>query len=206
MLQLNSIEIQYDKPLFLPLSFSLSKGELLVIKGASGCGKSSLLNAMAGLIPFTGSVNYQNSRYNQSTVHVLRKHIAYLTQNIYFPYDRVDDYFTAIFSLKANALDAPSLARIHFVLESFGLEASIMKKSVHEVSGGQLQRVALAVCLLMKKDIILLDEPTSGLDADSALNVATIISEIADSYVVCVSHDDAILKKSKRVVEVTRIL
>jgi len=205
MFCVNKLEITYKEKLFEPVSFSINTGELIVLKGASGIGKSSVLNAIAGFVPFTGSVSFNNEQFTSNTINMMRNHIAFLPQNINFPYEKVNDYFSMLFSLKMNKAEAPSNSAINTMLEKLLLNSSILKKSIQEVSGGQLQRVALAACLLMNKKLLLLDEPTTGLDADTVNGVIEVISDIPDTYSVCISHDEAVLQKANSIIELKKV-
>jgi len=78
------------------------------------------------------------------------------------------------------------------IIEKLNLENSIHKK-IKELSGGELQRVAIAACLTKDADVYLLDEPSSYLDVRERLNVARAIRDITDRYVFVVEHDLIVL-------------
>ncbi len=141
--------------LFEGVDFSLEPGELLLLEGANGSGKSSLLRLCAGLLPMEqGTLAWKEERLE-------RHHVAYLGHLLGLKrHLSVEESlaFSCALSLSANGFDAYA--------DLFDL-ASLMDLPVQMLSAGQRQRVALASTMSTGRDIWLLDEPESGLDLTS---------------------------------------
>ncbi len=151
------------------IDFSLQKGRITAILGGNGSGKSTLLKLIAGVNkPLYGKIKSEKLK------------IAYLPQQVQavFTQKSVKDDFRCIcddFSYIAQLTETQSLLEMH----------------PFDLSGGEMQRAALAKVLLTNPDVLLLDEPTKGMDGEFKLKFAEIIKRITDSgcTVLMVSHD-----------------
>ncbi|WP_373331696.1 amino acid ABC transporter ATP-binding/permease protein [Thiopseudomonas alkaliphila] len=160
------------------VSFNLQQGQALLVTGASGVGKSTLLQALAGYLPYTGTVQASHP-------------IAYLSQQL-----DIFDLSLAENLRLANA--AASDEQLWAVLEQVALAdwarqqqglATQLGEYGAQVSGGQARRIALARVLLSERPILLLDEPLAGLDAQSASVIeASLAAYQAQAVIVVVSH------------------
>lgn len=182
MLKLTSVRKSYDgKTILDDISFALNAGEYLAIMGESGSGKSTLLNLIAGLdTPDAGSVeldghNLANlsddarTAFRAATIgfvfqafHLL-PHLN-LLHNVALP--------LAIAQMPATRRDAKARA----LLQSLGLngrETSLPR----ELSGGEMQRAAIARALIHEPRLVLADEPTGNLDSRSAETVLTLLRQ-----------------------------
>lgn len=142
------------------VSFTVNEGEILMLVGPSGCGKSTLLSLIAGL-----------SVANSGEIRLDGKHVTgpgpdrgvVFQDGALFPWLNVRQ--NVEFGLRQAGVPAPQrLERADRFLEKVGLQ-SFANHSIHELSGGMRQRVALARCLVMEPEIVLMDEPFSALDA-----------------------------------------
>ena len=159
-----------------PISFTLPAGEHWAIVGPSGAGKTSLLNALLGFLPYQGSLLINGQELSQLNVAQWRQHLAWLGQDPQLFHGTVRENV---------ALANPQLndAQIMTVLEQadisefvkqqpLGLDLVISDQSAG-VSVGQAQRFALARALAQPAKLFLLDEPTASLDAQSEQSVLT---------------------------------
>jgi energy-coupling factor transport system ATP-binding protein len=174
------------------VSLELHEGEHVVLLGPSGSGKSTLLRALAGLVPhfhggvFAGRVVVGGSDTRAARPAELAGTVASVFQD---PEDQVvmsKVLNEVAFGLENIGTEPGAIwSRVEEALELVGA-ASLADRLVHELSGGELQRVALASALALRPRLLLLDEPTSQLDPDGAerfldavraLDCAVLLSE-----------------------------
>ena len=159
----NGIDVIYN------ISLSVKEGENLCIIGPNGCGKTTLIKAISGIIPHEGIIKIDgNNISNMKRVDVAKK-IAVMSQisNIYFSYSIYETVLLGRYlHMKGRTFKEPSARDREYTdkcLKAVGL-LSIKHKQISTLSGGQLQRVYLARTLAQEPNIILLDEPTNHLD------------------------------------------
>jgi lipoprotein-releasing system ATP-binding protein len=190
------------------VSFSVKKGELLLIVGSSGSGKSTLLN-MIGLLdrPTNGKIlidgtdttnlkdsdlsSFRNSKLG--FVFQFSNLLADLTvlENVLLPRKIQQNDYTAMY-------DATKLLR------TVGLEKEIHKRA-NKISGGQAQRVAIARALINKPSIVLADEPTGNLDSVNAETIVQLMKSMAEKLgqtFIIVTHERDQFGKVDRVITI----
>jgi len=151
------------------ISFSVDNNENLSIIGPNGCGKTTLLRAIANILPYRGEIEVDGRALRSMRHKEISRKIAMLSQmsGIYFQYSVYDTVMMGRYlHIKDKILGLPSKEDKDYVmncLEAVDL-AKVAGKAITELSGGQLQRVFLARTLAQSPDIILLDEPTNHLD------------------------------------------
>jgi osmoprotectant transport system ATP-binding protein len=148
------------------LSLEVARGELLVLLGASGSGKTTTLKMINRLIePSEGAVRIDGRDTRESPAHELRRRIGYCFQQIgLFPHLSVEQNI-AVTPTLLGWESARTAARIDALLELVELEpAEFRALRPDELSGGQQQRVGLARALAAEPDLMLLDEPFGALD------------------------------------------
>lgn len=180
-------------------TLQLARGEKAAICGRSGCGKSSLLTAIAGcFIPDNGRICVNGIDLNPAGIMQIRHEIAFITQEPVMGADTVREALLLPFTFHANRSRQPEQAAITARLEQLQLDENIIDKPCSVISGGEKQRIAIARALLLDKSIFLLDEVTSALDPVSREPVLKIFSDPAIS-VLSVSHDPQWLEMQHRV-------
>ncbi|WP_373758910.1 ATP-binding cassette domain-containing protein [Bacteroides heparinolyticus] len=193
MLQIENAGIAYgNNVLFSGFNLLLNKGEIVSISGPSGCGKTSLLNAILGFVPLKeGRIILNGILLNKENVDKVRKQIAWIPQELALPLEWVRDMVQLPFGLKANRSTPFSESRLFACFEDLGLERELYDKRVNEISGGQRQRMMIAVASMIGKPLIIVDEPTSALDSGSSEKVISFFRKQAEkgSAVLTVSHD-----------------
>lgn len=193
MLQITDASIKYGHaPLFSPLSFHLLPGEIGCISGPSGCGKSSLLAAVMGFVPLCrGTIHIHGTRLQPDTIDTLRRHIAWIPQELALPMEWVSEMVQLPFALRANRATPFSTRQLFEHFEQLDLTPDLYHKRVSEVSGGQRQRIMIAVTAMLRKPLWVLDEPTSALDTRSArLVMHFLLKQVGQgSAILAVSHD-----------------
>jgi iron complex transport system ATP-binding protein len=178
------------------IQFSLRPGDRLCILGANGCGKTTLLRVIAGLLPSRGAIALDGQAIAGMRRRTLAAHIALLGQ-IGDQYDPVTVYDTVMlgrYRFQKGALSRPSredCAAVERCLEQVGL-TSLRDRKLDSLSGGQRQRALLARTFAQEPRIILLDEPTNHLDLQAQFSLMESLrawSEIPGHAVVGVLHD-----------------
>lgn len=193
MLHINNACIAFGtEVLFSGFEMKLEKGETACIVGQSGCGKTSLLNAVMGFVPlYEGTIKVGGTLLDKSTIDLVRRQIAWIPQELALPFEWVKEMVSLPFELKVNRSVPFSEERLFMCFDELGLEHELYFKRVNEVSGGQRQRIMLAVAALLNKPLIVIDEPTSALDTRSTDKVLAFFRRQAEkgAAVLAVSHD-----------------
>ena len=144
------------------LYFTLKRGEIIYIKGESGCGKSTFLKLLNRLIePDSGRVEFHGKPYSSIDVLELRRKIQLVPQTTFLMPDM---------TVRENLLFAsPDTVeeRIVHLMDAFNLPLNLLESFGSKLSVGQAQRFSVIRALLMKPEVILLDEPTAALDPDN---------------------------------------
>ena len=186
MIELRSIAKSYAGPsqrrIFSNLSLTLARGEYVAIVGASGVGKSTLLNIIAGLEPVdSGSVIVDGvdcmALDDDARTRFRRERMGFVFQAFHIlPYLSVAQNVALPLALqrRRNAVDD---ARVAAMLSAVGLDGR-GESAPRELSGGELQRVAIARALVHRPSLVLADEPTGNLDPSTA---ASVISRLRDA-------------------------
>lgn len=200
MLSVNNLSCGYDGiDVVKNLSFSISKGERICIVGPNGCGKTTVLRAISGLIPYQGNVSYNGINISSMKRKDISKGIAFMTQmaNIYFSYSIYETVALGRYlNVQKNIFLNETKQEKEFVLsclDKVGL-LEIKDKAITQLSGGQLQRVYLARVFAQEPKIILLDEPTNHLDLKHQLELIEHLKEWSQEKdikrsVIGVMHD-----------------
>lgn len=195
-IQVKSLTVAYDDFVLLKdVHFTVNKGDIFIIMGGSGCGKSSLLRVMTGLTParghvFIGGIDMLSADTKTKTVLMQKAGILYqsgalfssmtLAENIALPLQQYTDYSPETI----QELVSMKLALVGLKgFEDFYLS---------EISGGMKKRAGLARALALDPDIVYFDEPSAGLDPISSRLLDDLILDINQSLgttIVIVTHE-----------------
>jgi len=197
------------------VNFQVFKGEFLSVLGPSGSGKSTLLNILSGLLtPSTGRIyfkDYSNSKITNiaklefgDLTSFRREHIGYIFQEF-----KLFEYLTV-----EQNIQVPLLIHKVELKENQKLISEILKKCeiehrreyrVEQLSGGEKQRVQVAMAIISRPSIILADEPTGNLDEKNSINIFELLKSISSEYnttVLIVSHNERVTDYTDRSIHI----
>lgn len=211
--KINNIGVKIgDEEILKDVSIHIHCGELTVIIGRNGAGKSTLLKAILGEIEHTGNITFVDQKDNITK----RIKIGYVPQSI-----NVEKHMpTTVYDLFASCIthipvflkkDKKIYSEIKEHLKIFGAEG-LIDKSIGDLSGGELQRVLIAIATKPTPNLLILDEPVSGIDRNGIKDFYDIISRLKAEYdmsIILVSHDldlankyaDKVILLDKRVIK-----
>lgn len=170
--RLGDVEVLRD------LSFSVPKGTSLAVIGPNGSGKTILFRALIGAVPHTGSIRWATDA-----------RIGYVPQRLDLERDLP---VTGDNLLRARArLAAAGAGEIDRVLSRVGLSGETLRKPIGALSGGQFQRLLMALALLGDPTVLLLDEPTAGIDEPGQERVTETVRRLQQDgvTVLMISHE-----------------
>ena len=172
------------------LSFSARPGDKILLYGPSGSGKSSIVKALLGFMPIAeGTFYYRGAPVSERDFWTVRREVGYVPQNPDIGEGSLRSLVDSVFSFQANP-SRPSDERIEELFRIFGLDPDHLTKNFSDLSGGEKQRAALALVLLLDRDILFLDEITSALDGEMKLKVVDYILGLEAVTRLIISHDD----------------
>lgn len=197
--KINNIGVTIGKQVILKnVNIHIHCGELTVIIGKNGAGKSTLLKAILGEIPHTGEITYLDMKENSKK----KIKIGYVPQSI-----NVERHMpTTVYDMFASYIsDVPVCFKkdkkiydeIKEHLKLFGAE-KLIDKGIGNLSGGELQRVLLAIATKPLPNLLILDEPVSGIDVNGIKDFYEIINRLKTKYdmsIILVSHDLELVRK-----------
>ncbi|PID28801.1 MAG: ABC transporter ATP-binding protein [Candidatus Cloacimonadota bacterium] len=178
MLKIENLSKRYEdgKLALDQLSLHVKKGEIFVLLGANGAGKSTTINLLCNFIqPTSGSVTLAGKDAFKDSLEA-RKHLAYVSENVH-----LYENFTGFENLRFFAkLCGKNLSRdeLQNTLRDIGLQEDFIHKQVKTYSKGMRQKTGIAVAIVKDADLILLDEPFSGLDPKAAYDFQQLLIEM----------------------------
>lgn len=196
MIEIKGLSKSFGKlKVFEDLNMNVKKGEVLVIIGASGSGKSTFLRCLNHLeVPESGTVSVEGEILDAKDKKKMRKVIekmgmVFQSFNLFPHMTVIENVIEAPITVKGESRDIVT-ERAKKLIEKVGLSD---KLSVYpsKLSGGQKQRVAIARALCMQPDIMLFDEPTSALDPELVGEVLNVMKDLAKEgmTMIVVTHE-----------------
>ncbi|MBQ2306081.1 MAG: energy-coupling factor transporter ATPase [Clostridia bacterium] len=176
------------------VSFEAGDGEFLGIIGHTGCGKSTLVQHLNGLLkPGAGEVLIGGEKMAGSNVKAMRRRVGLVFQYPEYQLFEATVAKDVAFGIRNdNLTEEETAARVDEALGLVGLDpAEVREKSIYDLSGGQKRRVAIAGILVMHPGILVLDEPAAGLDPagrDEILGICRKLNRENGNTVILVSH------------------
>ena len=203
LIDINDVSFGYDQSVALNrVSLSLNKNDFYVFLGPNGGGKTTLMKLIMGILsPKKGSININGKKPRSQ-----RTEFGYIPQKLYF-----DAIFPlSVFEFVQQGLlsqlpwhgvwPADTYDQTYHILDEFSI-SNLQKKSIGELSGGQLQRAIIARALISNPNILILDEPFSGLDNKSSQQVIELIEKLkGKKTIILITHVlTYLLKQASRV-------
>lgn len=209
MIQIRNLSYSYktNSAIQFP-DLTINTGEHCLLLGESGCGKTTLLHVIGGLLrKYRGEVKFMDTELSslseKALDHFRGKNMGFIFQK---------NHLISALTVEKNLWLAPYLAnakveedRVRQVLHRLGIEDK-RKSTITEISQGQAQRVAIARAVLNRPSVILADEPTSALDDKSCEQVISLLIEVANetnSSLVIATHDQRLKDKFSKQIHLT---
>ncbi len=184
------------------VSFELPQGKILSIVGESGCGKTTLVKSLVGLVPMaSGSYSLFGNKVKDGMAGTSR--VSDLVQMVFQdpfsslnPRQTVIEILTAPLCARGVAFDKAE-KRARELLERVSLPAGSLQKFPHEFSGGQRQRLCIARSLMLSPKILLCDEVTSALDVSVQAQILHLLDDLRNDLglsILFISHDMQVVR------------
>ncbi len=197
MIGLNEVTAAYGREVVLhDVNLHVARGEYVGLIGPNGCGKTTLLRVISGLVtPRQGTVCFDGQDLKTIERRALARKMACLPQD-----QHMDFAFTAreivLMGRWPHLRGVGGESRKDFAVAGKAMELTnvthLADRPITELSGGERQRVGIAMCLAQEPEVVLLDEPTSHLDLGQQLSVMNLLRELNRTHnmtVVSVLHD-----------------
>ena len=181
-------------PVLDHLSFTVERGEFLTVIGRSGCGKTTMLKMINGLLlPDSGTVEVEGVNVSGTDLIALRRSIGYVIQNVGLFYHMTVGKNIAYVPSLSRAWDKPTRTRrVAELLDIVGLPRNFADRYPSELSGGQRQRVGIARALALEPAIMLMDEPFGAVDEITRRSLQDELCRLQQTLkvtIIFITHD-----------------
>jgi len=183
-------------------SFEAETGDIIVLHGASGAGKTTLFRLLLGFEKVTkGTITIDDKPIvNENLIH-FRNRTAWLPQDLDLGEGTLEEVFYYPFSFKNNKEKVPRKEKAVELFKFMGLTDIKWSTDFRSLSTGQRQRVGIALCHFLDKEVLLLDEPTSALDGASKEKVKELLFD-NHKIILSASHDPWWTERCSKIVHV----
>lgn len=183
------------------LSLSIEEGTFLTVVGSSGCGKTTLLKMINGLIkPDSGKIMVKGQDLEHADLISLRRSIGYSIQgSILFPHMSVEENIAYVPNLLNGKDKEKTDAAVRKWMKIVSLDDRLRTRYPDELSGGQQQRVGIATALITSPRFIIADEPTTALDSITQRQIVDLLTSLVDdagASMLFITHDFAVLARA----------
>lgn len=186
MIELKNVSFQYENGMesngLSNVSLCINRGEVVLLCGESGCGKTTLTRLINGLIPhyfsgrLMGEIKINDKDVSELHLHEIAKYVGSVFQNPRSQFYCMDTNSELAFACENQGIEADDIfERINTTANYLNI-GNLMNRNIFDLSGGEKQKIACGCVHTVSPDIIVLDEPSSNLDADSTKKLGQIIS------------------------------
>ena len=207
VISLKNITAAYgNKDVLMHFNLEIARGEFVMLIGTSGCGKTTALKLMNGLLrPMEGSVVVNGNDLSRTDLTALRRNLGYVVQETgLFPHLTIEKNISYVADLSRKKDSKAIQNRVTQLLQLVELPEEIRRRYPDELSGGQKQRVGIARALMNSPEILLMDEPFGAVDEITRRRLQEEIGKIhrqQGETIVFVTHDiDEALRLGTRIV------
>jgi iron complex transport system ATP-binding protein len=196
MLTIRGLQASYGpRPVLRGLDLDASRGEMLAVIGPNGCGKTTLLRAITGVLPYDGDIAIDDAPVREQRPASLARRVAVVAQGATLP-SGFSAFEVAMMGRTPHLRLLQSEGRRDVAIVRAAMERTdtwaLRERPVGELSGGERQRVVIARALAQEPQLLLLDEPTSHLDVQHQVDTFALMLELCrerDLAVVAIVHD-----------------
>ena len=208
IIKIENLKYKYpntDRLALNDISLSIEKGEFIGVVGANGAGKSTLCQAMIGLVPqfyhgaYGGKVQVKEHLAEKVPVQELCEDVGLIFQNPFNQLSGARDtvYGEVAYGLQNLGVERTEMkSRIEKVLKQLDIW-QYRDRNPFDLSGGQMQRVAIASILVMQPEVIILDEPTSQLDPEGTEEVFRVVDQLSQTGKTIIMIEQKLEKMAK---------
>ncbi len=184
ILDVRGVAFAYNsRPVLSSVRFSVGEGELVAVLGPNGVGKTTLLKCVNAILkPSAGAVLVDGSDVGQLSSLAIAKRVGYVSQRT--ETTRMTVFDTVLMGRKPHIrwhVSDEDMRKVDAVIRRLGLEP-LSLRYIDQLSGGELQKVAIARALVQEPRLLLLDEPTSSLDLRNQIDILSLIRRVVDEH------------------------
>jgi len=191
LIEYRNINLKFDERiLFSNFNLEINKNEKVLFSASSGQGKTTLIKMLMGfIVPDAGEIVVNGIKLSGDTINTIRKDIAYVSQDADIPKGIVAEVFDEVFGYRVNRHLNYEKTMLVKWLNEFSLMPDILEQEMDCISGGERQRLALIMGILLDRDIWVLDEITTGLDVELKNKIVEVLLTYEKTMLI-VSHDE----------------
>lgn len=196
-IQVRDITVAYEQSIVIPnLNLNIPEGKVTIVVGANGCGKSTMIKTVAGILrPKKGDILINGAKIRDQAPKEIARQMAVLPQSPQVPEGLLVKELAAYgrfpYQKPVGGLSKHDHQVIQWAMEATGIE-ELKDRRADSLSGGQRQRAWIAMALAQETEILILDEPTTYLDMSHQLEILTLLKELNEkngTTIVMVIHE-----------------